>query len=147
MKMIVNDTSSSNLLKQMGLHRKQNPLSWATASLNWSHIHWTQTFPKSSWSLDRKLCHVVARTIINHDFCKILENAFFIDFKLQSKSKWYLITRTKLIILFLSERKRNLLSAVASTNTSTTIALKQLVQLNSTFFFRAIYHMSWKLHT
>ena len=58
------------------------------------HLYWTHTFPKSSWSLDRKLCHVVTRNIIKQDFCKTLENAFFIDVKLQSKIEvilkgWY----------------------------------------------------------
>ena len=72
-------------------------------------------------------------------------NASFIDVKLQSKSNWYLIARTKLIILFLSERKRNLLIAVASVNTSTTIDLKQLVQLNSTFFLSC--YLSYELKT
>ena len=61
------------------------------------------------------------------------------------KLKWFLITRTKLIILFLSERKRNLLSAVASANTRTTIDLKQLVQLNSTFFLS--WYLSYELKT
>ena len=48
------------MLKQRRLHRKQNPLSWALASLTWLYIYWTHTFPKSSCSLHRKLCHVVA---------------------------------------------------------------------------------------
>ena len=48
------------MLKQRWLHRKQNPLSWALASLACLYIYWTNTFPKSSCSLYRKLCHVVA---------------------------------------------------------------------------------------
>ena len=42
-------------------------------------------FPSSIWSLDRELCHVVARAIIKQDLSKTLENAFFffIDIKLQ----------------------------------------------------------------
>ena len=62
------------------------------------------------------------------------ENGFFMLMSnCNRKSNWYLITRTKSIILFLSEWKRNLLSAVASVNTSRTIDLKQLVQLNPIF--------------
>ena len=48
------------MLKHRRLHRKQNQLSRAVSSLTWSYIYWTHTFPNSSWSLDRKLCHVVA---------------------------------------------------------------------------------------
>ena len=48
------------MLKQRWLHRKQNPLSRALAYLAWLYIYWTHTFPKSSCSLHRKLCHVVA---------------------------------------------------------------------------------------
>ena len=48
------------MLKQRWLHRKQNPLSWALASLIWLYIYWTHTFRKSSCSLHGKLCHAVA---------------------------------------------------------------------------------------
>ena len=48
------------MLKQRWLHRKQNPLSWALASLTWLYIYWAHTFPKSNCSLHRKLCPVVA---------------------------------------------------------------------------------------
>ena len=42
-------------------------------------------FPKSSCSLDRKLRHVVAHTIIKKNVRKTLKNAFFTDVELQSK--------------------------------------------------------------
>ena len=84
------------MLKQAGLHWKQNPLSWAVASLNWWYIYWTHTFPKSSWSLDRKLCHLVARTITKKDFCKTWKMHFLSMSNCYRKSNWYLITRTKL---------------------------------------------------
>ena len=43
------------MLKQRWLHRKQNPLFWALASLAWLYIYWTHTFPKSSNSLYKKV--------------------------------------------------------------------------------------------
>ena len=120
------------MLKQTELHGKQNSRSWAVISLNWSYIYWTHTFPKSSWSLNRKLCHVVARTIIKI-FVKPWKMLFLLTSNCNQQLNWYVITRTKLIVLLLGERKRNLLRAVASANTSTTIDMKQLVQLNTCF--------------
>ena len=110
-------TGLSNLLKQTGLHRKQNPRSWAVTSLNWSYIYWTQTFPKNSWSLNRKWLHLPLSR-----FLKYLGKCFSCC---NQQLKWYLTTRTKLIVLFLGERKRNLLRAVASANANTTVDLKQ----------------------
>ena len=49
------------------------------------------------------------------------------------KSKWSLITRTRLIILFLGEQKQNWLNTVVSKNASGTNDLKQLVQLKPIF--------------
>ena len=51
------------MLKQRWLQRKQNPLSWALASITWLYIYWNHTFPKSSCSHHRKLYHVVALLI------------------------------------------------------------------------------------
>ena len=48
------------MLKQRWLQRKKTSVSWTLAFLTWLYIYWTQTFPKSSCSLHRKLCHVVA---------------------------------------------------------------------------------------
>ena len=80
------------------------------------------------------------------DFCKTLENAFLLMSNCNRKSKWYIITGTKLMFLFLGEWKWNFLSAVASANTiSKTIDIKQLAQLNS--IFSLMLFMSWKLHT
>ena len=49
-------------------------------------VHWLNPYVSTAfWWLDRKLCPAVACTIIIYDFCKTLEDAFFIDIKLQSK--------------------------------------------------------------
>ena len=119
------------MLKRRWLHKKQNPLSWTLASLTWLYIYWTHTFSKSSCSLDRKLCHVVAHNIIKNNFCKTLENAFFYWFNTAIENRND--TRTKLIILFLSEWKQNLFSWIATTNTSTTIGLKYWYNWTLTF--------------
>ena len=64
---------------------------------------------------------------------KPLENAFFIDKKLQSNVEVIFINRTKFIILFVKERTQNFFSAVASVNTTTATNLKLLEQRNFIF--------------
>ena len=64
---------------------------------------------------------------------KPLENAFFIDKKLQSNTEVIFINRTNFIILFVKERTQNFFSAVASVNTTTATNLKLLEQRNFIF--------------
>ena len=59
----------------MGLHRKQNPLSWAVASLT---DHTFIELIRFRRAVDHSTeTYVVARTIIKQDFCKNVENSFF----------------------------------------------------------------------
>ena len=69
------------MLKQSWLHRKQNPLSCALVSLTWLFIYWTHTFPKSSCSLHRKLCHAVTLLLKGYFALSLLLVSDFLLFK------------------------------------------------------------------
>ena len=113
--------ASSTLFKKFIKYAKTEERIWKTkCTIQWYYINHLIIYLLNSCVTQQ---HFVSQYIplLSNISVKPLENAFFIDKKLQSKIEVVFINRTKFIISFVKEK--NFFRAVASVNTINTLFL------------------------